>query len=94
MNALITGASKGIGRAIAKAFANEGCDLVLVSRTLRDLAVVKQEIKLLQPSITIHILAADVSTQAGIKTLMTFIRTLKIDIDILVNNAGVFYQVK
>ena len=90
MNALITGASKGIGRAIAKAFANEGCDLVLVSRTLRDLAVVKQEIKLLQPSITIHILAADVSTQAGIKTLMTFIRTLKIDIDILVNNAGVF----
>jgi len=92
MIALITGASKGIGRAIAHSFAGEGLDLILVSRTMRDLAVVKQEIKNLQPGITIHIYSADISKREGIQSLMTYLRTLKIEIDILVNNAGVFIQ--
>lgn len=90
MFTLITGASKGIGRAIASAFAEEGHDLVLVSRSLRDLAVVKQEIKLKQAGINIHIFAADLSTRDGINSVLSFIRTLKIEVYTLVNNAGVF----
>ena len=42
--ALITGASKGIGRAIAAVLAEEGCNLILVSRTAADLEAARNEI--------------------------------------------------
>src|SRR4030081_1047603 len=42
--ALITGASKGIGRACAEVLAEEGCDIVLVSRTAADLEAVRAKI--------------------------------------------------
>ncbi|MEK9931748.1 MAG: SDR family NAD(P)-dependent oxidoreductase [Rhodospirillaceae bacterium] len=42
--ALITGASKGIGKATAEALASEGCELILVSRTEKDLVGLKSSI--------------------------------------------------
>ena len=42
---LVTGASKGIGLAVAKGFAEEGCDLYLVSRTAADLETAAQVIR-------------------------------------------------
>ena len=42
--ALVTGASKGIGRACAEILAEEGCDVVLVSRTAADLEAVRAKI--------------------------------------------------
>ncbi len=42
--ALVTGASKGIGRAIAAVLAQEGCNLILVSRTATDLEATSNEI--------------------------------------------------
>ena len=41
-NALITGASKGIGRAIATVLADEGCNLILMSRTAADLDAARE----------------------------------------------------
>ena len=79
--ALITGASKGIGLAIAEVLAAEGCHLVLVSRTATDLEAARQK---LGPSAQTITHALDVSNSASIDELAA----KHPDIDILVNNAG------
>jgi NAD(P)-dependent dehydrogenase (short-subunit alcohol dehydrogenase family) len=81
-SALITGASKGIGRAIATVLADEGCNLILVSRTAADLDAVKDKLGSTGVSITTH--ALDVSSTASIEKLAAE----HSGIDILVNNAG------
>jgi NAD(P)-dependent dehydrogenase (short-subunit alcohol dehydrogenase family) len=81
-SALITGASKGIGRAIATVLADEGCNLVLVSRTAADLDVVKEKLRGTKVSVVTH--ALDVSSTASIDKLAAE----HSGIDILINNAG------
>ncbi|MGA0314962.1 MAG: SDR family NAD(P)-dependent oxidoreductase, partial [Alphaproteobacteria bacterium] len=81
--ALITGASKGIGKATAKALASEGCDLILVSRTERDLLNVKSTIGETS-STKICIEALDLSVSGTSEQLAKS----HPEIDILVNNAG------
>jgi len=85
--ALVTGASKGIGFAIARSFAEEGCGVMLCARTeqsLRDVAKTLQSL-----GSPIDFLAADVSVPADVDRLVE--STLKQfgRIDILVNNAGI-----
>jgi 3-oxoacyl-[acyl-carrier protein] reductase len=80
---LITGASKGIGRATAQLFAAEGCDLVLVSRTAADLDAVKDTIRQ-TCQVNVVTVAADLSDSRNIDLLAL----AHPDIDILVNNAG------
>jgi 3-oxoacyl-[acyl-carrier protein] reductase len=80
---LITGASKGIGRATAQIFAAEGCDLVLVSRTAADLEAVKDTIRQ-TCQVNVATVAADLSDSRNIDQLAL----AHPDIDILVNNAG------
>lgn len=80
---LITGASKGIGRACAEAFAAEGADLHIVSRTQADLDRAADEIRSRhQVGVTVH--AHDLSQSRNVDEL--FAATS--DIDVLVNNAG------
>jgi hypothetical protein len=80
---LITGASKGIGRAVADEFAREGCALFLVSRTAADLERAQGEI-LAHSDVPITIHAADLSRADAIQSV-----TAKCgEIDILINNAG------
>jgi len=81
-SALITGASKGIGRAIAMALAEEGCNLVLVSRTAADLDAARERLAKTSVSVVTH--ALDVSSNASIDRLAAE----HPGIDILVNNAG------
>ena len=81
-NALITGASKGIGRAIATVLADEGCNLILVSRTAADLDAAKE--KLVKTGVSVVTHALDVSSNASIDKLAAELP----GIDILVNNAG------
>ena len=79
MKALITGASSGIGRDIAKELSKKGYDLILVARDLEKLNEVKSEIKT-----NVEVMSLDVSDSENCKKLYEQYK----DIDILINNAG------
>ena len=81
--ALITGASKGIGRAIAEVLAEEGCNLILVARTAADLERARQDIAA-RHNVRVVTQAADLAAVAAVEQLVA----AHSDIDILVNNAG------
>jgi 3-oxoacyl-[acyl-carrier protein] reductase len=81
--ALITGASKGIGRATANAMAEEGCNVVLVARTAADLKAAQAEIAR-KSNVRVDVFAADLSESANIDKIAAAFP----GIDILVNNAG------
>jgi NAD(P)-dependent dehydrogenase (short-subunit alcohol dehydrogenase family) len=80
---LVTGASKGIGRAVADVLAAEGCDLVLVARTESDLGKAADAIRG-QSQVNVEICAADLSTSDDQQR----IAAAYADVDIVVNNAG------
>lgn len=79
MKALITGASSGIGRDIAKELSKKGYDLVLVARNLEKLNEVKENLET-----NIETVSMDISNPENCKQLYEKYK----DIDILVNNAG------
>jgi 3-oxoacyl-[acyl-carrier protein] reductase len=82
-SALVTGASKGIGRAVAVALAEEGCDLVLVSRDANALNAVAGDARAAGAA-RVDVVPADLSRGAEIVRLVEAVGPL----DILVNNAG------
>jgi NAD(P)-dependent dehydrogenase (short-subunit alcohol dehydrogenase family) len=81
--ALITGASKGIGRATAKVLASEGCDVHIVARTAADLDNAVAEISAASGR-AITSSALDLSVSGNVAQLCDEMS----DVDILVNNAG------
>ena len=83
MNVLITGGSKGIGRAAAEILASEGCNLVLVARTQKDLDAAKSALHS-KYNTRVETVAADLSDGRNVERLAREFP----DIDILVNNAG------
>ncbi len=85
-NALVTGATKGIGRAIALAFAQEGATLIVTGRNTSELASLKQEVTDLGG--VCHTIAADLAVPAAAGTVWDYAKQVSGDIHILVNNAG------
>jgi NAD(P)-dependent dehydrogenase (short-subunit alcohol dehydrogenase family) len=84
LTALVTGASRGIGLAVAQELAREGCNLHLAARTAADLAAAKASIAQ-RSNVTIECHALDLGESRNIATLVERAG----DADILVNNAGV-----
>jgi short-subunit dehydrogenase len=88
MNVVITGASRGIGKAIATVFAANGHDLYLSSRNEVALYKAMEALQTRFPAINIKAKAFDISKQA--KELGNWILDAGISVDVLVNNAGLF----
>src|ERR1043165_7011270 len=82
--ALITGASSGIGLDLARLFAKDGCDVVLVARSegkLRELAAELESGGMVKA----HVIALDLPQPNAAEAL---VQRLPCDVDVLVNNAG------
>jgi short-subunit dehydrogenase len=90
MNIIITGASKGIGKAIAEKFAGNGYDLFLCARDESALIEFAESIRLQYPSILVHARVCDVSVKNNVIEFADWILSITDSIDILVNNAGNF----
>lgn len=85
--AVVTGAGRGIGRAVALKFASEGADVVVVSRTVENSEKVANEIRALGRKA--WALAVDVADGAAVAAAAEKILTEAGRVDVLVNNAGV-----
>ena len=81
MKALVTGASSGIGRDIARALAARGCSLILTARREERLHALAEELP-----VPVRVLPADLTDRAQVQGLYEAVRGE--GIDILVNNAG------
>ena len=86
-NALITGAGKGIGKAIAIALAKEGVNIILVARTQEDIDKVALKIKSLR--VKVLAITADVADINSVNAAVEKALAEFGSIDILINNAGI-----
>lgn len=92
MNKLIvvTGGTKGIGRAILERFAKEGFDLVTCSRNEAELEALKKEFKAKGSSSLVFTRTTDMAKKDQVISFAEFVRDLGRPVDVLVNNAGFF----
>lgn len=84
---LITGASSGIGLACARAFAREGCRLILAARRDDRLAGLAAELDTAHGT-AVHVVGLDVRDRAAVETAIAGLPADWQEIDVLVNNAG------
>jgi short-subunit dehydrogenase len=89
--ALITGASAGIGEALAGCFAQGGYDLVLVARSGDKLAAIAATLSQTY-GVKVRVEQTDLSQPDAAKKLAASLKRRKIAVDVLVNNAGVLEQ--
>jgi short-subunit dehydrogenase len=92
MNAVITGASRGIGKAVAQIFALHGYDLFLCSKSEENLLNTVEELKKDFPNIDIQAQAFDMGQKQQAIMFGEWVANNADTIDVLVNNAGSFIQ--
>lgn len=83
---LVTGASSGIGEAVAREFARRDFDLIITARREANLIALAEELGSL---VNVQVVSCDLATREGMESLL---RALEAPIDILVNNAGIAYS--
>lgn len=88
-NVVVTGASKGIGYAVAHRFAMAGHHLFIVARNPQDLESAKSDL-LLAGATSVNVFAADLSITSSVEATVAAILSVYNQIHVLVNNAGLF----
>lgn len=86
---LVTGGTKGIGRAIIERFANEGFDIITCSRNEKELASLQSDLESRFPFNLFLTVQADLSKKEDVDKLAKAVKAFAIP-DVLVNNTGVF----
>jgi short-subunit dehydrogenase len=87
---VVTGGTKGIGRAILEKFVAADFDVVTCARNLAELAKLKEDLVRQNPAIQVFVKQADMSDKNQVMTFVDFVSELKRPVDVLVNNAGYF----
>src|SRR5438874_13704872 len=87
-NALITGASAGIGREFSRQLATRARTLVLVARREQRLNELRDEFRNRNAELNVHVRVVDLCDKSQIEELVRWLEENKIDIDFLINNAG------
>jgi 3-oxoacyl-[acyl-carrier protein] reductase len=85
---LVTGAGRGIGRALAHAFARAGAKVALLGRTKKNLLEVQKELK--DSGATTFVVSADVADEGAVSRAVVAVEQQLGPADVLVNNAGIF----
>ncbi len=90
MNAIVTGATKGIGKAVCLKLAANNCNLAICSRNWPDLQDLKKEIGDKFPEIQVILFKADLEKPQDVLDFAEFVNSEFNFVDVLVNNAGIF----
>ncbi len=90
MNVVITGATRGIGRAIAEHFAAAGNTIIACARTLKDLQTLQADLLQMHPASTVHIYRVDMENATDVQEFATALLRQDLAPGILINNAGYF----
>jgi NAD(P)-dependent dehydrogenase (short-subunit alcohol dehydrogenase family) len=90
LNALITGASQGLGKAIAQHFLREGANVFLCARTAQDLSATRDQLAREAPGRKVLASTCDVSSQEQVSSLVASALREMGSLHVLVNNAGVY----
>lgn len=90
MNTVITGATKGIGKAIAVKFASQGYNIAACARNKADLNLLKNELTALNPGIKVYVFQTDISKKQEVLQFADEVVKAMGQVDVLVNNGGIF----
>jgi short-subunit dehydrogenase len=90
MNIVITGASKGIGKAIAEKFGKNGFSVFICARSEDELAATARELAASHPSISLQYKICDVSVKKDLRSFADWVLSKSSHVEVLVNNAGSF----
>jgi short-subunit dehydrogenase len=86
--AIVTGATRGIGNAIARDLARQGYSLGLIARVESDLLAAADELRISYPEITVRAMACDLASEEETDAAVTAILEQLGPVSVLVNNAG------
>ena len=87
---LVTGGTKGIGRAVAELFAKEGFHIITCSRNENDLQKLKLDIEQAYTFSKVLYKEADLGDRKSLDGFIKYVQGLNVPIDVVVNNSGLF----